>query len=166
MTDDADLTRWFEAHAAALVLYARQWLGRGPAEDAVQEVFVRLLLQPARPRNVKAWLYRAVRNEAISAWRSSRRRENRERATAPAEAWFGLHDGEGIDAEAVTNALEKLPPPQREIVVLRIWGGLTLQEVSDLVAAPVSTVHLHYRSALARIRERLGVPCENEKKNP
>ncbi|HEY2589424.1 MAG TPA: RNA polymerase sigma factor [Tepidisphaeraceae bacterium] len=166
MTDDADLTRWFEAHAAALVLYARQWLGRGGAEDAVQEVFVRLLLQPARPRNVKAWLYRAVRNEAISVWRSSRRREHRERVSAPAEVWFEPHDAEGIDAEAVTNALAKLPPAEREIVVLRVWGGLTLQEVSNLVASSVSTVHLHYRSALAKIRERLGVPCENEKKNP
>lgn len=165
MTDEAELTRWFEAHAASLVLYARQWLRRGAAEDAVQEVFVRLLLQPARPRNVKAWLYRAVRNEAISVWRSTRRREQRERVVSPGEAWFEPHDAAEIDAESVTNALAKLPPQEREIVVLRVWGGMTLQEVSDLVGAPVSTVYLHYRAALAKIRERLGVPCENTRKN-
>jgi RNA polymerase sigma-70 factor (ECF subfamily) len=164
MTDEADLTRWFEAHAASLVLYARQWLGRGAAEDAVQEVFVRLLLQPARPRNVKAWLYRAVRNEAISVWRSTRRREQRERVASPGEAWFEPHDAADVDAESVTTALAKLPPHEREIVILRVWGGMTLQEVSDLLGPPVSTIHLQYRTALAKIRERLGVPCENPKK--
>lgn len=166
MDDDDDLTRWFEAHAAALVLYARQWLGRGPAEDAVQEVFVRLMVQPAPPRNVKAWLYRAVRNEAIGHWRSSHRREKRERTASPAEAWFDPTDAQWFDGEAVAQAVAKLSPADREIVVLRVWSGLTLQEISDLVAAPVSTVFLHYKNALAMLRERLGVPCENQKKNP
>ncbi len=53
MTDPAKLATWFEAHAAAMVLYARQWLAdRGRAEDVVQEAFVRLAGQAGDPPNV------------------------------------------------------------------------------------------------------------------
>ena len=49
----ATVGRWFDAYAAGLVLYARQWLDAGLAEDVVQGVFVRLLSgceTPASPR--------------------------------------------------------------------------------------------------------------------
>ena len=56
--DPATLGGWFDAYGAALVLYARQWLDRGAAEDVVQDVFVRLMAQPGgqRPAHLRAWL--------------------------------------------------------------------------------------------------------------
>ena len=61
----ATLGRMYDAYGAALVLYARQWLDdRSAAEDVVQEAFVRLVAQPALPRNARAWLYAVVRNGA------------------------------------------------------------------------------------------------------
>lgn len=61
------LGRLFDAHAAALVLYARQWCAGAEAEDVVQEAFLSLSQQPALPEHVAAWLHRVVRNAAISA---------------------------------------------------------------------------------------------------
>jgi RNA polymerase sigma-70 factor (ECF subfamily) len=77
-------------HAAALVLYARQWLDRQSAEDVVQEVFVRLMSQPGRetPANVRAWLFHATRNAAIGTARSLWRRGRREREVARAADGF------------------------------------------------------------------------------
>src|SRR5215212_5273730 len=81
MNDAPKLAAWFEAHAAPLVLYARHWLGeRAGAEDVVQEVFIRLMAQPAEPLNVKAWLHTAVRNAAIGELRSAQRRRRREQS--------------------------------------------------------------------------------------
>src|ERR1700744_4453722 len=78
MIDPQRLSALFDAHAAQSVLYARQWLDRAAAEDVVQEVYVRLMLQQDPPANVKAWIFTAVRNEAISQTRSSARRRQRE----------------------------------------------------------------------------------------
>jgi len=72
--DPAGLSGWFDAYGRALVLYARQWLTVEPAEDVVQEVFVRLLSQRRAPVNVKSWLFRSVRNAAVSRLRSEHRR--------------------------------------------------------------------------------------------
>jgi RNA polymerase sigma-70 factor (ECF subfamily) len=162
MMNDAELERWFETHATALVLYARQWLDRSGAEDAVQEAFVRLLLQPTPPRQVKAWLYRAVRNEAITQWRSSRSRERRERQAALPETLFEYDATTGGDVEALTTAMAKLPPAQREILVLRVWGELTLAEVSELIEMPVSTVFQNYRTAIGTMRKRMEEPCQKK----
>lgn len=160
MLDAAELTGRFEAHAAPLVLYARQWLDRGAAEDVVQEAFVPLMLQARPPGSVKAWLYRAVRNEAISLWRSTQRRHERERRTAVPEIYFERHHGDPIDAEMATAALRQLPESQREVMVLRIWAAMTLKEISLLIGSPVSTVFHHYQEGLRVLRKKMGVSCQ------
>jgi RNA polymerase sigma-70 factor (ECF subfamily) len=162
MIDPADVTDWFEAHAAPLVLYARQWLAGAIAEDVVQEVFVRLMSERRPPDNVKAWLYRAVRNEAISQWRSSRRRRGREIEVASDETWFEPGRDESIDAGFAAELIRQLPAEQRESVVLRIWGGLTLAEISAITGSPLSTVFHHYQQGLRAVRKQMGVPCEKK----
>ena len=67
-------------HAAALELYARQWCDT--PEDVVQEALIKLLRQAQPPDSVPNWLYRVVRNTAISASRSSQRRRRYERAAS------------------------------------------------------------------------------------
>jgi RNA polymerase sigma-70 factor (ECF subfamily) len=162
MTDPAKLARWFEAHAAPLVLYARQWVGdRARAEDVVQEVFVRLMAQPAEPPNVKAWLHASVRHAAIDAARSSARRKRREETAAQARAarWFDPQPDDLLDAEAAQRALERLPERQREVVLLRVWSGMTLAEVSQVTGLPVSTAHDEYRRGLDALRRMMETPC-------
>ena len=58
-------------HAGALTLFARQWCQA--AEDVVQEAFIKLAGLSVAPERPVGWLYRTVRNGAISALRSSRR---------------------------------------------------------------------------------------------
>jgi len=169
--DPATLGGWFDAYGAALVLYARQWLDRGAAEDVVQEVFVRLVAQRAaqRPANARAWLYRATRNAAIGAARSLWRRGRRERDVAREHSeWFQPRPEDPIDARAAQAALESLPAAQREIILLRLWSGMTLAEISDVTGAPLSTVHDHYRKGLAgvrRVMESRSEPCANPNAN-
>jgi RNA polymerase sigma-70 factor (ECF subfamily) len=169
--DPATLGGWFDAHGAALVLYARQWLDRGAAEDVVQEVFVRLMAQPGgrRPSNERAWLYRATRNAAIGAARSLWRRGRRERDVAREHSeWFQPRPEDPIDARAAQDALQSLPAAQREIILLRLWSGMTLAEIADVTGAPLSTVHDHYRKGLAgvrRVMESRSQPCANPNAN-
>jgi RNA polymerase sigma-70 factor (ECF subfamily) len=152
------LGRLVDAHAAALVLYARQWCS--VPEDIVQEAFVKLVAQRPVPHEPVAWLYRVVRNQAISAARSQRRRQRHESAAAArTPAWFHPTDAAGLDAEAVMAALNGLPLEQREIIVAHLWGGQTFAQIAELTGSSSSTVHRWYLQGLTTLRERLGVPC-------
>src|SRR5207237_10842640 len=93
------LSRLLDEHAAALVLYARQWCAM--PEDVVQEAFVKLAAQKVMPANPAAWLYAVVRNGAISASRSERRRQRRESSAASRRTeWFEPRHENEIDAAA------------------------------------------------------------------
>ena len=125
------LARLLDEQGAALTLYARQWCGA--PEDVVQEAFVRLAYERPVPGNIVGWLYRVVRNGAISAARSSARRARHESAAARREeSWFVPSRSARIDAEDASAALQSLPLDQRETIVARLWGGLSFEEIADL----------------------------------
>ncbi len=147
----------FADHGPALLLYARQWLDAAAAEDAVQRVFVRLIAAGRFPTDPRPWLFRCVRNEAISMARSARRRDRRE-ATAEADPVFLPDPAGALDAADAGRAVAALPQRQREIIVLKIWSGLTLAQIADVTGSATSTVHDHYRAALAALRRQLEPP--------
>jgi RNA polymerase sigma-70 factor (ECF subfamily) len=159
MMETAELTECFDQHWAGLVLYARQWLGRGAAEDVVQEAFVRLMLAHPNVENVRAWLYRATRNLAIAQWRSAKRRRQREAVAAREEPVF--EESFEHDSRVAARCLSELPREQREVIVLRIWGQLKLAEISAVTGLGVSSVFHQYQQGLREIRRKMGVPCQN-----
>jgi RNA polymerase sigma factor (sigma-70 family) len=148
------LGRLFDAHASALVLFARSWCDRAAAEDAVQEAFVKLAAQRIAPDQPAAWLYRVVRNAAIGASRSFWRRKKREAVASAPEAVFASAD-ERIDAREAARLLEDLDPESRAVVVARIWGGLTFEEIARAQGLSLTTAHRRYRDALARLHARI-----------
>jgi len=159
--DPAELSRWFDRYAAALVMYARQWPSGESAEDVVQDAFVRLMAQRTAPANVKAWLFRVVRNAAVSGHRSQRRRKRRERHVGSRRgAWFENRPDDLIDATRAQEVLAALPDEQREPIVLRTWCEMGFQEIADLVGAPVSTIFSRYEAGLAAMRRKLESSCK------
>jgi len=153
------LARLIDVHAPGLLLYARQWCAA--PDDLVQEAFIKLLAQRRPPDNVAAWLYRVVRNAAISAQRSARRRRRHEDAAARrAPAWFQPSDA-AFDGPVVAAMLEQLPGDQREVITLHLWAGRSFAEIADIVGVSSSTAHRLYVSGLQVLRERLRVECPN-----
>jgi RNA polymerase sigma-70 factor (ECF subfamily) len=152
-----DLGRLYRQHAPALRLYARQW--PGCADDVVQDAFVALARQSRPPEQVVAWLYRVVRNAAIAAERSAKRRREREGVARLPEAWFAPSD-DRLDAADAAHALAELPLETREVIVARLWGGLTFDEVAKLVGCSLPTAHRRYHAGLAELRTRLESPCD------
>jgi RNA polymerase sigma factor (sigma-70 family) len=162
---EARVDELFDAHSRALLLYARQWVGRFTAEDVVQRVFVRLLSQGKLPAEPRTWLFRCVRNDANDLWRSERRRGRREQAAATdVDAWFVPRPQDALDAREAQQALEELPDELREVVALRLWSGLTLGEIAEVTGVVVSTAYKRYEAAIELLREKLEKPCRNPKK--
>jgi RNA polymerase sigma-70 factor (ECF subfamily) len=157
-----NLGRLFDEHAAALVLFARQWC-EAP-EDIVQDAFVALARQEREPDRPAAWLYRVVKNGAIAAVRQSRRRRRREERSAIREcepglggSWFAATD-DRIDAAHASHLLAELEPEVRELIIARLWGGLTFEEAARLQGCSLTTAHRRYQAGLARLHARLEDP--------
>jgi RNA polymerase sigma-70 factor (ECF subfamily) len=151
-----DLGRLYRQHAPALRLYARQW--PHVADDVVQDAFVALARQSPPPAQVSAWLYRVVRTGALAAARSAARRWRREGRASKPEAWFAAAE-DRLDSDEAARALVALPLELREVIVARLWGELTFDEVARLVDCSLPTAHRRYHAGLAELRTRLKVPC-------
>ncbi len=148
------VVRLWDEHGDALVLYARQFCDA--PEDVVQEAFLRLTQQTLVLENPVGWLYRVVRNRALNAARGRQRQSRRESgAAARSEPWFDWAAEDRLDAAEATAALEGLPMNQREVIVARLWGGLSFEEIARLQGASLSTVYRCYQRGLAALRERL-----------
>lgn len=156
----AVLGRLFDAHAAGLVLYARQWRDGAEAEDLVQEAFISLARRGRLPEEPAVWLHRVVRNAAVSAHRGDRRRRLRESLASRSEAdcCFDSVD-DRIDASDAAALLTTLDGESREVVVARIWGGLTFEQIAAVQGCSTAAAHRRYRAGLARLQQRLERPC-------
>jgi RNA polymerase sigma-70 factor (ECF subfamily) len=156
-----DFASLVDTQGPPLVLYARQWCA--VPEDVVQEAFIKLARQGTPPRDPAAWLYRVVRNGAIDAGRSERKRQRREWAVARPQPWFVERDVDGLDAAAAVAALELLPAEQREIVVARLWGGLAFEQIAELAGCSASTAFRRFGAGIDALRRELGLPCPTTK---
>lgn len=152
--------KWLDEHAGRLLLFARQQ-SRLPsdAEDLLQESLVESWSRHTGPGFPPLPLvYSTLRRRAIDHARSLDRRQTREQVSAVLEPeWFEANFDGDDDARLVRAALERLPPEQREVVTLKIWGDLTFREIAETLEVPLNTVASRYRYALERLKEVLEV---------
>jgi RNA polymerase sigma factor (sigma-70 family) len=157
---DAELLgRLLDVYGASLALYASQWTDA--PDDCVQEALVELARQPHAPEHPAAWLYRVVKNRALNAARGARRRRERE-SRAMAERFAAGQRPEEFDTydvHAAMEALSQLDAGDRELVIMRIWGCLTYDEVGVALGISTSSAHRQYARALAKLRKILESPC-------
>jgi len=149
-------------HGAALGLYAAQWTDAG--EDCVQEALLELVRQAELPRNVPGWLFRVVRNRAISRARAAQRRHKHETRAGEERPLlvFPSRDPEWSAAEG-TAALERLDGDLREVVVLRIWGNLNFEAIAETACIGTTTAHRRFEAGLKALRTILGIARQESK---
>ena len=133
-------------------MFARQHCA--DPEAVVQDAFCKLVQSRTPTLDPVAWLYRVVRNGAIDAGKAERRRKRREVRLAKPEGWFEATPDP--DAEEAILALQSLPAEQREVIVLRMWSGLKLEQIATACDCSVSSAHRRYEAGLQTLRERLG----------
>jgi RNA polymerase sigma-70 factor (ECF subfamily) len=158
---DEPWTLCYEELAPRLLLFARQWLpSPADAEDIVQAAFVKFWQrQPNAPREHWPLLYAAVRSTALDHLRSTDRRARRETdsdvALVEGTPFFDPSMEAREEAELAERALRDLPVEQREVLVLRIWGGLTFAEIAATLDESINTVAARHRYALEALRKKL-----------
>ena len=138
--------------------YIRSIVGSAEdAEDAFQEVFSKLASlgeKACRVERPLGYVFAVARNEAYKVIR--KRASNREtaveegtlEAVAPRE-----REAEGLTPREAEQALSLLPVEQREVVVLKIWGGLTFAQVGEVTGVSQNTAASRYRYAMGKLAQ-------------
>ena len=124
------------------------------AEDAVQETFVHLARALARtPPPVVSYPYLAamVRNECFTVLRTRRRRPEDPDLLVECEA----PDATEEERMILNRALGALPAEQREVMYLKVFEGLTFQEIADRSGVSINTAASRYRYATTALRRAL-----------
>jgi len=126
------------------------------AEEAIQEAFYRLFRLNKKPRHLKAYVFRTVRNAAIDQVR-----RNPPPADEVHEFIFdpGANPRETAAANEfkrrVTEAMLTISTDERETIVEHVYGGLTFREIAQVRQAPLGTVTAWYHRGLKKLRARL-----------
>mgnify|MGYP006281876941 CR=1 FL=1 len=149
-----------EVHGPWLQAMAYQFvLGTGlESDDLVQETFLALAGLNSPPRFPKTWLWRTLRNLAISAKRTKERQSRRDRAAHQKEA-TDTNPLDGLIQYEVAVSLReiifRLPENERELLVAIHWAGLTFTEAAQVLGIPSSTLHRRYQEMLTLFRAQM-----------
>ncbi len=146
-----------------LYRFALSLLGSpGEAEDALQEVMLKLWDQRSRLQrveNLKAWCLRLTRNQCIDRLRSVQRERQRQNGIpVPSEVDHRTPDRLLQGREAVLwihQALRQLPEHQQLAVQLRDIEGLSYQEIVDLLDMPMAQVKINLFRGRKKLRALL-----------
>jgi RNA polymerase sigma-70 factor (ECF subfamily) len=152
--------------ADSLYNHARRLAGSdGEAEDLVQETYARALAgrRTFMGGNLKAWLFRILRNIFVDEYRKRRHDE----AAGGLELVEDASEGAGppgaleierlraVAAEDIRAALASLSTDAREVILLDV-EGFTENEVSEILGCPIGTVKSRLSRARSLLRRRLG----------
>jgi RNA polymerase sigma-70 factor, ECF subfamily len=165
-SNEDELGRWYDEYAAGLYRYALVVLAdHAAAEDAVQQVFAKLLAASPQLETPERYLRRALRNECYSRL-AQRGGDRHHRGPARGLLEPSTEQAHAVDhAErlAIEAALQALPAEQREVIVLKVYEGWTLQEIAEGFGIPMNTVASRYRYALDKLRGMLAAPLKEER---
>lgn len=150
-----------------LLRYARSRLGEHDAQDIVQEVFLRLhkallangLRDVAR---VGTWLFRVAHNCAADAIRR-KHVDNKARKTIATDSVDedcvnpgGLDEVvHREDCRLALGLLQKLPPRQKEVLVLKVAEGMTYRQICEVTGLPLGTVGYLMNQGLGKLAHEL-----------
>ena len=156
--------------------YLRHYLGNAEqAEDVFQQTFlqVHLKCEQFEPgRKVRPWLYTIATNQAIDLQRRNRRHrmasldrriggDSEDEAGALAQLLDSPEPGPAREAqlaesrEQVRRAVEDLPEPTRQVVILVYFQGLKYREAAQVLSIPVGTVKSRLHTAIHKLSETL-----------
>jgi RNA polymerase sigma-70 factor, ECF subfamily len=147
----AHVGRLYDQFGASLYRYALMLLGdRAAAEDAIQQVFTRLLARPRKIDEDEHYLRRAVRNECYSSLRTRTTITNAPSLLEPVTPDARVEERMSLEA-----AIRELPIDQREVLHLHVFEGRTFQEVAEFSGESINTIASRYRYALEKLKQAL-----------
>ncbi len=154
---------WLDDNAARLLAYARaRCQSADEAEDLLQEALIKLWgyqeERGYRPPDLPL-AFSVMRYLGMDHGRRKRRRERRDNKIIQFQKdhdhWLDPAMEDEEDAAILRGEVESLPDKLREVLILKIWGGLTFAEIGELLAISNNTAASRYRYALEQLQKKL-----------
>jgi RNA polymerase sigma-70 factor (ECF subfamily) len=151
-------------YAGPLVGFIRRLVGDPHRSDELfQEVFLAIWRKRGQyqfPRPFKPWLYAIALNKCRADFRMPARplvELEQDSPALPAAADPSPVDAAiaGETAAQIGAAVERLPPQQRLVVVMRVWEGLSYAEIAEITGRTEATVRSNMHHGLAALREAI-----------
>ena len=168
MKENAVWKDWLARNGNRLFLFARQQTrSEADAHDVFQDACLRLWKSGITDTDSEgkeepslAAAFTQIRRSAIDQARKNIRRANREQRAidfGEAETFTMFEDStEGDErAQELERAIAGLPDYYREVVMLKIWGDLTFDQIAETLDIPMNTAASRYRYALQKLRRSL-----------
>jgi len=133
---------------------------RPSAEDLTSQTFFKALENIGKYRdnsgNFSAWLYKIARNTVIDYYRTKKNE-------ADVTDYFGLNDGSDLARDfdtkeklkSVEKYLQGLNPEVREILIMRVWQGLSYQEIGAILNKSEASCKMQFSRAITKLRKDL-----------
>ena len=157
-----DLERLYDEHAQPLYAFLLNFTrDEADTRDLLQELFVKLARSPKLLdgiREERAFLIRLAHNAAVDLMRRrGTRDQTRENFAAEMISPFApaSDPDETVFREELAVALGELPADQRTVVHLKLWAGLTFEEIAEALGIAPNTAASRYRYGLDKLRDRL-----------
>jgi len=162
MRREPELERLYDEHAQPLYAFLLNFTrDEADTHDVLQDIFVKLARQPELLdgiRDERAFLIRLAHNAAIDLIRRRGGRE-RTRENFAADIISPFAPAKDPDEQTfrteLAAALAELPPDQRAVVHLKLWEGLTFEQIALALDIPQNTAASRYRYGLDKLRGRL-----------
>ncbi len=154
---------WLAENGPRLLLFARGWSQcREDAEDLVQEAILRMWHHQAErggsPPDLPL-VFSTIRFCGLNHHRTETRRKKREESIIYLndfqDVWLDPLAEDDEDAAILQAAVQALSPKLREVVMLKFWGGLTFQQISETLAISPNTAASRYRYAMDQLSREL-----------
>lgn len=147
-------------------LVLRVLVDRAQAEEVAQEVLLDIWRKApsfdASRGSAVGWALQLAHSRAVDRVRSSQAQRDRDERIGTRDLptdFDAVSEAADvrIESERVHAALEGLPAPQREALLLAYYGGLTQSEIAERLSTPLGTIKTRLRDGMIRLRAALGV---------
>jgi RNA polymerase sigma-70 factor (ECF subfamily) len=152
--------RLYERHRSALYRYVLKKTGHpATANDLYQGAWEKVIrardkYNPAVP--FRAWLYRITYNHVMDFFRRARPESvlqaDEIASETPGPETHALHDAR---LAALKNAIEQLPGEQKDVLLLKLEGGLNVDEIATVTGVNRETAKSRLRYATTKLKHLL-----------
>lgn len=130
----------------------------GVAEDLHQQTWLSVMQNAARfddraGGGFKAWLFRIATNKANDLWRRRRREAGDDALALVAGPQPGDRLEAAEEAARLRDAIAKLPEAQRQVLLMRYYGGLKFVEIAEALGCPLNTALGRMHKAMLKLKE-------------
>ena len=130
------------------------------AEDLTGQIFTKALehirdFDYAKGK-FSTWLYQIARNAIIDHYRSYKETQNIDDVWDIAANNNIERDADTAAAlEKVRNFLRTLPEQQRDVIIMRVWDGLTHKEISEILGITEANSKMTFSRGIAKINKEI-----------